>query len=98
MTHVARLFNLRRNEVGPASLLFGYLFLVIGAYIMGQSIGDAMFLNAFPNHLPHVIIATALVVGVFVAVYIRISHRVRLELMIIGALFFFALSFILLWW
>ena len=98
MTHVARIFNLRRNEVGPASLLFGYLFLVIGAYIMGQSIGDAMFLNAFPNHLPHVIIATALVVGVFVAVYIRISHRVRLELMIIGALFFFALSFVLLWW
>ncbi len=98
MSYVEKLLNVRRNELAPASLLFLYLFLVLGAYISGMSVGDAMFLNAFPTGLPYVIVGTALVVGVFTSVYIRLCHRVRLELMIIGSLIFFALSFALFWY
>ena len=35
MIDVGKAFGIRRHEVGPASLLFFYLFLIIGAYIMG---------------------------------------------------------------
>ena len=51
-THVQRMFSMRRDEVGPASLLFFYLFLIVGAYIMGKSVGDALFLAVYPKHLP----------------------------------------------
>lgn len=96
--YVEKALNVRREEFGPASLLFLYLFLVIGSYIMGQAVGDALFLSAFPTYLPHVIIATAVVVGVFTSVYIRLSQRVRLESLISGSLLFFALGFVLIWW
>jgi ATP:ADP antiporter, AAA family len=98
MPYLERLLNVRRGEFTPASLLFLYLFLAIGCYIMGTSVGDALFLSAFPTYLPHVIIATALAVGIFTSIYVRLSRRVRLELLVIGSLLFFALSFAFFWW
>jgi AAA family ATP:ADP antiporter len=96
--YLERALNVKREELAPAALLFLYLFFAIGCYIMGQSVGDALFLSAFPDYLPHGIIATALVVGVFTSVYIRLSHRVRLEQMISGSLLFFAAVFAVFWW
>jgi len=90
--------NVRRNEFTPASLLFVYLFLIIGCYTMGQAVGVDLFLNAYPNSLPHAMIATAVVVGVFASVYIRLSRRIRMESLMIGSLLFFASSFALFWW
>ena len=96
--YLEKALNVRRHEFAPALLLFLYLFLVIAFYMMGQSVGDALFLNAFPNYLPHVIMGTALSSGLFVWVYIRLSHRLRLERLITGSLLFFSLSFLLFWW
>ncbi len=93
-----RALNIRRGEFTPASMLFLYLFFAIGCYIMGQSVGDALFLSAFPSYLPHVIVATALAVGIFTSIYIRLSHRLRLEVLMIGSLMFFAISFLVFWW
>ncbi len=95
---VVRLFSLRRNEVAPASLLFFYLFLVIGAYMMGKAVGDALFLSEFPGHLPSAMIGTALMISVLVAIYIRLSTRLRMETLIVGTLLFFSLSFSCFWW
>jgi ATP:ADP antiporter, AAA family len=97
-TYLEKALNLRRHEFLPASILFGYLFLSLATYIMGMSVGTAMFLSTFPNNLPHVMVATAVVVAAFTSVYIRFSSRIRLELLIIGSLGFFALSFGLFWW
>ncbi len=97
-TYLERALNLRREEFVPASILFGYLFMSLATYIMGLSVGTAMFLSAFPNNLPHVMVATALVVAAYTSLYIRFSTRVRLELLIIGSLGFFALAFGLFWW
>jgi AAA family ATP:ADP antiporter len=96
--YLEKTLNVRRDELAPASLLFLYLFLTIGCYIMGQSVGDAMFLKRYPNYLPHAIVATALLVGVFASVYIRLAHHVRLEALITGSVLFFSLSFVLFWW
>ena len=98
MASVQKMLGVRRNEFLPASLLFLYLFLVIGAYIIGQSVGDALFLSVYPKHLPHAIVATAVVVGVVVSAYIRLSHRLRLEPLIAGTLLFFAGACALFWW
>jgi len=78
MIEIGRTLGIRRNEVGPASVLFFYLFLIIGAYVMGQAVGNALFLEVFPKHLPYAMIGSALVIGAFVSAYIRLSHRLRL--------------------
>lgn len=96
--HVERIFSMRRGELGPASLLFFYLFLIVGSFYVGQAVGDTLFLKEFPRHLPHVMIGTAFMIGAFAVPYIRLSHRVRLEPLTIGTLLFFALSFVLFWW
>ncbi len=98
VAHMERMFSMRRNEFGPASLLFFYLFLIIGAYIMGQAVGNALFLEVFPKHLPYAMIGSALTIGVFVSAYIRLSHRLRLERLVTGTLMFFAVSFVGFWW
>jgi ATP:ADP antiporter, AAA family len=98
MELLEKALNVRRSEFAPAFLLFAYLFSAIGAYIMAISVGDAMFLNAYPRYLPQVIIATAVVVGTFASIYIRLTHRVRLQSLMVGALVFFAASFTLFWW
>jgi AAA family ATP:ADP antiporter len=89
---------MRRDEVSRASLLFFYLFLIIGAYLMGQAAGNALFLKVFPRHLPYAMIASALTIGAFVSAYIRLSRRLRLESQVITTLLFFALCFAGFWW
>jgi len=98
MASVQKMMGVRRDEFLPASLLFLYLFLVIGAYIIGQSVGDALFLSVYPKRLPHAIVATAVVAGIVFSVYIRLSHRLRMEPLIAGTLLFLAGAFALLWW
>jgi len=95
---IGRMLSMRRNEAGPASLLFFYLFLAMGAYLMGVAVGDALFLQEFPRHLPYAMIGSALMAGLFVIVYSRLSTRMCLESLIIASLLFFAFSFALFWW
>jgi AAA family ATP:ADP antiporter len=91
--------NVRRSEFGPAFLLFAYLFSAIGAYYIALSAGDAMFLSAYgKENLPYVMIATAVVVGTFASIYIRLSNKVRVQFLMFGALAFFAATFGLFWW
>ncbi|MBZ5497350.1 MAG: HEAT repeat domain-containing protein [Acidobacteriia bacterium] len=98
INHVGRMLTLRREEAGPASLLFFYLFLVMGAYMMGQAVGDALFLHVYPTQLPYAMIGSALMSALFVAVYARLSTRMRLENLIVAALVFLAISFAFFWW
>ncbi len=98
INQIGRMLSVRRDEAGPAALLFFYLFVVMGAYLMGQAVGDALFLQEFPKQLPYAMIGSALMAGVFVAVYSRLSTRMRLESLIIASLMFFSLSFASFWW
>ena len=96
--YLERALNVRRGECTPASPIFLYLFLIIACYAKGRVVGSAMFLSVYPTYLPHAIVATAAVVGVFASIYIRLLHRVRLETLIVASLLFFASSFALFWW
>jgi AAA family ATP:ADP antiporter len=95
---IGRMLSLRRGEAVPAALLFFYLFLVMGAYLLGQAVGDALFLQEFPRQLPYAMMGSALMAGILVALYSRLSARMRLESLIVAVLMFFALSFTLFWW
>src|SRR2546427_8844744 len=98
IAHVGRVFSMRRNEVAPATLLFFYLFLIMGAYMMGKSVGDSMFLDVYPRHLPYAMIGTALLIGGVVFFYIPLSHPPRLQPLVIGTLPFFSFLFSLFLW
>ncbi len=96
--YLEKALNVRRNEFVPAFLLFAYLFLAIATYITGRSAGVALYVHAFPDHVPHAIMGTSVLIGIFVSIYIRCSHRLRLEPLILGTLLFLALSFVGFWW
>jgi AAA family ATP:ADP antiporter len=98
MRYLESALGVKQEEMAPAVLLFLYLFFAIGCYIMAQAAGDALFLSAFPRYLPHVIMATAVAVGLFTSVYIRLSHRVGFEQVVVGSLLFFAAVFTMFWW
>jgi len=91
-----RLLDLRAGELERGLLLFAYLFLVIGSFVTGKAVRDALFLDEFGALLlPYADIAVALLVFVWVAAYLRISGRVTLRNLIVGSLLFFAVNCLL---
>jgi AAA family ATP:ADP antiporter len=91
-----RVLDLRPGELERGVLLFSYLFLVMGSFVTGKAVRDAMFLDEFGALLlPYADIAVALLVFVWVAIYLRISGRVTLPNLIVGSLLFFAVNCLL---
>ncbi len=93
-----RLLGIRPAELERGVLLFWYLFLVIGSFVAGKATRDALFLFRFSaRQLPYVDIAVALLVSVWVAIYIRVGQRVSVRTLISGSLVFFASNSVLFW-
>src|SRR4029079_19584017 len=79
-------------------LLFLYLFLVIASYVVGKAARDALFLDKFSaSQLPYADMGVALLVGVVIALYIRIGRAVTLRHLLVGSLIFFAICTLLFW-
>ncbi|HXE79366.1 MAG TPA: Npt1/Npt2 family nucleotide transporter, partial [Vicinamibacterales bacterium] len=96
---LARPLGVRPSEVGRGLLLFAYLFLVVGSFIAGKAARDALFLARFGAlQLPYVDIAVALLVGIWVGVYLRIGRYVSLRTLLSGSLLFFASNALLFWY
>ena len=94
-----RVLGIRPAELERGLLLFSYLFLVIGSFVAGKATRDALFLFRFSaRQLPYVDIAVAVLVGVWVAVYIKIGQRVSVRTLISGSLVFFAGNSLLFWY
>jgi ATP:ADP antiporter, AAA family len=95
----ARVLGIRPAELERGVLLFAYLFLVIGSFVAGKATRDALFLFRFSaRQLPYVDIAVAVLVGVWVAIYIRIGQYVTVRTLISGSLIFFASNSLLFWY
>jgi AAA family ATP:ADP antiporter len=94
-----RILNLRRGDLPRGLLLFTHLFLVIGAYVVGQVARDALFLDRYPAvRLPFVDIGSVLLVGAVTAAYIRTGRRVTLCQLEMTSLLLFAAVGVGLWW
>jgi len=96
---LSRLLGIRPGEVLRGVLLFAYLFLVVGAFVVGKATRDALFLHRFSAlQLPYVDIAVALLVGVWVAGYIQVGRYVSLKTILSWSLALFAGSSVLFWY
>lgn len=94
-----RLLNPRREDLGRGGLLFAYLFLVIASYVVGKAARSALFLGKYAAvNLPYVTIVIAVMVGLVIAVYVRIARRTTLRNVLVGSLVFFALNALAFWY
>jgi AAA family ATP:ADP antiporter len=85
-----RLLHLQRGDLVRGLLLFGYLFLVICAFLVGQVARDALFLGRFnASLLPFADMSLFLIVGVVVALYVRAGRRLSLDRLLSGSLIVF---------
>ncbi len=94
-----RLFHLRPGDLSRGPLLIVYYFLIIFGFTTGLAARDTLFLDQFKaTQLPYVDMATALFVGLFVAVYIRIGRRTSLRNLVVGTLLFLATNALFFGW
>ena len=90
--------ELQPGELRRGVPLFAYLFLVIASYLVGRVVRDSLFLSRFQAaQLPYADIATALTVGVVIAVYMRVGRRSNLRNLLLGSLLLFASNCVLFW-
>ncbi len=95
---IERLLSLGRGEFRRGFLLFLYLFLVMTSYVVGRTARDSLFLARFPaEQLPLVDIAVALLVGFFVAAYLRASRRASIGNSVVVSLIFFSATSAVFW-
>jgi ATP/ADP translocase/HEAT repeat protein len=96
---VERLLRLHPGEGRRGLLLFSYLFLIISSFVVSKAARDALFLERYSAlQLPFVDIAIALLVGVVVAVYIRVGRSTTLPALQSGSLLFLSATSLLFWW
>jgi AAA family ATP:ADP antiporter len=95
----SRLLGIRQGEVQRGMLLFAFLFLVVGSFVVGKATRDALFLDRFSAlQLPYVDIAVAVLVSAWVAVYIQVGRYVSLHTILSWSLGLFAATSILFWY
>jgi len=94
-----RFFNLQPGQGARTFLSAFYLCLVIATYILLKAASKGLFLERFhATAMPYATIATAVLVGLFVTLYIRVSRRVQPAQLAIGTLGVFIVSWIVFWW
>src|SRR4030095_7795883 len=93
-----RCVDLLPGELERGLLLFAYLFLVIASFVVGKSIRDALFIDEFGALLlPYADIGVAMVVGLWVSVYLRLARRLTLRQLLVVSLLFFAVNCLIFW-
>jgi ATP:ADP antiporter, AAA family len=96
---IGLLVDIRKGEYIKTISLFLYLLLVITCYVISKTVRDALFISKFGAlKLPYVYIGIAVISSIFVAVYIKISKRMKEHILLSLTLLFFASNVILFWW
>src|SRR5262245_35783705 len=91
--------NMRPGDLRRGILLALYYFLIISTYTEGQVVRDALFLGQFKAvQLPYVDFAVAAVIGVILAIYIRIGRLTSLSNLLAATLSFFCVNLAVFWW
>ncbi|HKU25532.1 MAG TPA: Npt1/Npt2 family nucleotide transporter [Candidatus Sulfotelmatobacter sp.] len=90
--------NVRSGDLGLGFPLSLSLFLTISAYVIGKVARDALFLAHFSAvGLPYADIASGVIVGVVVVLYLRIGRRISFSTLLVGSPIFFASNCFLFW-
>jgi len=95
---VERFLNLHPGDLRRGAPLVAYLFLVIASYVVGKAARSALFLGKYAAvNLPYVTIAITVLVGVVVAVYVRIARRTSPQRLLVSSLASFAATAVGFW-
>lgn len=90
---------MRPGDFARGLPLFAYHFLVITCYMMARVARDAIFLDHFrATALPGADIASAVLAGVVVAVYIRLGRATSLRALQQASIAGIVLSLVAIWW
>src|SRR3954468_13922487 len=88
-----RVLNVHPGDLGRGVPLSACLFLTISAYVIGKVARDALFLTQFKAvQLPYADIASGILVGFVVALYLQLGRRTSLNNLLIASPLFFAAS------
>lgn len=86
-----RALNIHPGDLGRGIPLSACLFLTISAYVIGKVARDALFLTQFKAvQLPYADIASGVLVGFVVALYLQAGRRTSLSNLLVGSPLFFA--------
>jgi len=95
---IERALNLHPGDLGRGVPLSSCLFLTISAYVIGKVARDTLFLAHFAAvQLPYADIASGVLVGFVVVVYLRVGRRTSLGNLLVGSPLFFAGTCVLFW-
>jgi AAA family ATP:ADP antiporter len=84
-------FRLHPGEMWPTLLMFSMSLATVGAFIVGRSVRDTLFLAGVPvSQLPHMYVWASLAVATAGALYARIATRVRIDRLVVGTSLLFA--------
>ena len=93
-----RALNIHPGDLARGVPLSVCLFLTISAYVIGKVARDALFLTQFSAvQLPYADIASGVLVGFVVALYLRVGQRTSLTKLLVGSPLFFAATCALFW-
>lgn len=96
---IERTLQLRPGDFRRGLPLFSYYFLIIASAQIGQIARDALILDRFSAlQLPYLDITIAILIGMVVAVYIRLGRRTTLRNLLVGSLCFYVVTVVALWW
>ena len=99
MNRLRSLLHVEPGEELPVLLLFLYLASALTSYLIVKAARDALFLHRFSAmSLPYVYIGAAILIGLAIPLYLRISSRLGLTALITGSLVFFIANVLMLWW
>ena len=95
---IERALNLYPGDLRRGVPLSACLFLTISAYVIGKVARDTLFLAHFAAvQLPYADIASGVLVGFVVVLYLRVGRRTSLGNLLVGSPLFFAATCVLFW-
>jgi len=93
------LLAIRPGEGERTLLVFLYLLLIIGSYLLIKAIRNSLFISEFGAvKLPYVMLGIAGLAAMFAAVYIRLARRFDSIKLTFWTLLFFASNVFVFWW
>jgi len=93
-----RALNIHPGDLRRGVPLSVCLFLTISAYVIGKVARDALFLTQFSAvQLPYADIASGVLVGFVVALYLQVGRRTSLTKLLVGSPLVFAATCALFW-
>lgn len=98
-TFLLKISNIRSGELKRVLLMAGYIFVIIASYNVLKPMTRSLFVsNMGLEQLPYLYMILAVVVGLFIIGYLRVSAKLKLDWLLNTTILFLMGNLILFWW